>query len=143
MVINTKRTHYMYCSSGSVKLELFCTICVFYSYTICVWYVPYAYIVSRSQTLFSHRGVIAFSISALLERGSGRVYRVYSVFTLMNVLIIRLSLWPRALKRWFFMLRDEMEFGEVVRWISLHSLKQNRKYKRLAFEQFWSHLSTQ
>ena len=100
-------------------------------------------LVSRSQTLFSRRGVIAFSISALLEKGSGRVYRVYSVFTLMNVLIIRLSLWPRALKRWFFMLRDEVEFIEVVRWISLHPLKQKQRYKRLAFKQFWSHLSAQ
>ena len=45
-------------------------------------------LVSCSQTLFSRRGVIDFSISAPLEKGSGRVYRVYSVFTLMNVLII-------------------------------------------------------
>ena len=30
------------------------------------------------------------------------------------------------------MLRDEMEFGEVVRWISLHPLKQKQRYKRLA-----------
>ena len=29
-------------------------------------------LVSRSQTLFSRRGVIAFSISAPLEKGSGR-----------------------------------------------------------------------
>ena len=100
-------------------------------------------IVSRSQTLFSRRGVIAFSISTPLEKGSGRVYRVYSVFTLMNVLIIRLSLWLRALKRWFFMLRDEIEFGKVVTWISLHPLKQKQRYKCLALKQFWSHLSTQ
>ena len=96
-----------------------------------------------SQTLFLRRGIIAFSISAPLEKGSGRVYRVYLVFTLMNVLIIRLSLWPCVLKRWFFMLRDEMEFGEVVRWISLHPLKQKQGYKRLTLKQFWSHLSTQ
>ena len=68
---------------------------------------------------------------------------VYSVFTLMNVLITRLSLWPRALKRWFFMLRDEMEFGKVVTWIGLHLLKQKQRYKRLALKQFWSPLSTQ
>ena len=71
-------------------------------------------LVSLSQTLFSRRGIITFSISAPLEKWSGRVYRVYGVFTFMNVLIIRLSLWPHALKRWFFKLRDEMEFGEVV-----------------------------
>ena len=46
------------------------------------------------------------------QKGSGRIYRVYSVLTLSNVLIIRLTC---ALKRWFFVLRDEMEFDEVVR----------------------------
>ena len=35
-------------------------------------------VVSHSQTLFSRRGVIAFSISALLEKGSGRVYSTHS-----------------------------------------------------------------
>ena len=28
----------------------------------------------------------------------------------MNVLMIQLSLWPCALKRWFFVMGDEMEF---------------------------------
>ena len=80
--------------------------------------LDYASLVSRSPTLFLRRSIIAFSISVPLEKGSARVYRAYSIFTLMNVLIIQLSLWPRALKRWFFMLRDEMEFGKVVTWIS-------------------------
>ena len=76
-------------------------------------------IISRGQIPFSPRGIIAFSISTSRKKGSGRIYRVYLVFTLTNVLIIRISLWPRALKRWCFMLRGEMEFDEVVRWICL------------------------
>ena len=64
----------------------------------------------------SCRGVISFSISAPLKKGSGRVYRVHLLFTLTkNVLVICLSLTAHALKRWFFMLRDEMEFDKVVR----------------------------
>ena len=40
------------------------------------------------------------------------------------------------------MLRDEIEFGKVVTWISLHPLKQKQRYKRLALKHFnWSHLS--
>ena len=49
----------------------------------------------------------------------------YSVLTLTNVLITQLSLWPHALKRWFLILRDEMEFDEVASLdaLSLHLLK--------------------
>ena len=46
-------------------------------------------VVSCGQTLVLRRGVIAFSISALRERGSGRVHSAYSVFALTNVLIFR------------------------------------------------------
>ena len=43
----------------------------------------------------------------------------------------------RALKRWFFVFRDEMEL-EVVRWMSLHMLKQKQRYKHLVIKQFLS-----
>ena len=90
------------------------------------------------------RGIIAISIDAPHEKGSVTFYRVQSVFILTNVLIIRLSLWPCVLKRWFFMLRDEMEFDEVVRWMSLHTLKQKQRYNCLAIKQFSSllHIAT-
>ena len=84
------------------------------------------------------KGIIAISINGPHEKGSMTFYRVHSVFTLMNVLIIQLSLWPCVLKRWFFMLRDEMEFDEVVRWMSLHMLKQKQRYNCLSIKQFSS-----
>ena len=112
-------------------------VCVYVGVHVRVGVCACAYgcgLVLHSQTLFSHRGVIAFNISAPLEKGSGIVHRVYSVFTLMNVLIIRRSLWPRALKRWFFMLRDEIEFGKAVTWISLHLFKQKQRYQVLGLK---------
>ena len=90
------------------------------------------------------RGIIAIGINTPHKKGSVTFYRVQSVFTLTNVLIIQLSLWPCVLKRWFFMLRDEMEFDEVVRWMSLHTLKQKQRYNCLAIKQFSSllHIAT-
>ena len=61
----------------------------------------------------------------------------------MNVLIIHLSLRSRALKRRFFILRDEMVFDEVVRWMSLYLLKQKQTYNCLAINQILSRLFTQ
>ena len=40
--------------------------------------VPLCSLVLRSQTLFSRRDAIAFSISAPLEKGSGRIYSTHS-----------------------------------------------------------------
>ena len=40
------------------------------------------------QTLFLPRGIIAISISAPHKKGSGRVYKVDSVFTHTNVLFV-------------------------------------------------------
>ena len=90
-----------------------------------VYTFVFVHVLIWSQVLFLHGSIIAFSVSILLEKGSGCVYRTYSVFTLINVLITQLSLWPHALKRWFFMLRDEMEFDEVASLdaLSLHLLK--------------------
>ena len=38
------------------------------------------------------------------------------------------------------MLRDEKKFHEVVRWMSLHQLKQKQIYKRLTIKQFYLYL---
>ena len=38
----------------------------------------YVTVVSRDQTLLSHKGIIAFNTSAPLQKGPGRAHRAYS-----------------------------------------------------------------